>query len=66
MRYEESTGNVFADLGFKYADEMLAKCELSLKINKMLKRKKLTKNQAYMQMPVELLEQILKCVEEME
>ena len=38
----ESSGNVFADLGLKDADEMLVKATLALRIAKMIKARKLT------------------------
>ncbi len=44
--YEESSGNVFADLGFPDAEEMLAKAELARQINNLIKKKKLTQIQA--------------------
>ncbi len=36
--YIESSGNVFADLGFPDADDMLAKAELAIKITGILRR----------------------------
>jgi len=44
--YVESSGNVFADLGFANADEMLAKAELAIKIADILRRRRLTQVQA--------------------
>ena len=44
--YIESSGNVFADLGFPDADEMLAKAELAIKIADILRRRRLTQVQA--------------------
>jgi predicted XRE-type DNA-binding protein len=44
--YVESSGNVFADLGFANADEMLAKAELAIKIADILHRRCLTQVQA--------------------
>ena len=44
--YIESSGNVFADLGFPDADEMLAKAELAIKIAGILRRRRLTQMQA--------------------
>jgi predicted XRE-type DNA-binding protein/phage-related protein len=44
--YIESSGNVFADLGFPNADEMLAKAELAIKIAGILRRRHLTQAQA--------------------
>lgn len=40
--YEESSGNVFADLGFENPEEALAKSELARQIAKLIKKKKLT------------------------
>jgi predicted XRE-type DNA-binding protein len=37
-----SSGNVFADLGLKNADELLAKAELAVRITMALKARKLT------------------------
>ena len=44
--YIISTGNVFADLGFPDAEERMAKLNLALQINILIKRKKLTQKQA--------------------
>ena len=44
--YEESSGNVFADLGIKNPEEALAKSELARQIAKLIKKKKLTQKQA--------------------
>ena len=44
--YVESSGNVFADLGFANADEMLAKADLAIKIADILRHRKLTQTQA--------------------
>lgn len=46
IHYEESSGNVFADLGFENAEEALAKSELARQIAKLIKKKKLTQKQA--------------------
>ncbi len=40
------TGNVYADLGYADADEMLIKAQLVAKIAKVIKRKSLTQTQA--------------------
>lgn len=40
--YEISSGNVFADLGLPNPEELLAKAELALQINRLIKQKKLT------------------------
>jgi predicted XRE-type DNA-binding protein len=44
--YVESSGNVFADLGFADAEEMLAKAELAQKIGAILHKRRLTQVQA--------------------
>jgi predicted XRE-type DNA-binding protein len=38
----ESSGNVFADLGFKDADERLTKVKLAVRLNQVLKQRKLS------------------------
>ena len=44
--FVKSSGNVFADLGLPDAEERLAKAELARKIESVIKRKKLTQEQA--------------------
>ena len=44
--YEISSGNVFADLGLPNPEERLAKAELALQINRLIKQKKLTQIEA--------------------
>lgn len=44
--YEISSGNVFADLGLPNPEELLAKAELALQINRLIKQKKLTQVEA--------------------
>ena len=44
--YIEGSGNVFADLGFADAEEMLAKAELAQKIGAILQKRRLTQVQA--------------------
>ena len=44
--YTISTGNIFADLGFSDSEERMAKVNLALQINVLIKRKKLTQKQA--------------------
>lgn len=44
--YTVSSGNIFADLGFPDAEERMAKVNLALQINTLIKRKKLTQKQA--------------------
>jgi len=41
IKMTKSSGNVFADLGFKNADEHLIKAKLALKINQLLKKREL-------------------------
>lgn len=43
---EMGTGNVYADLGYRDADEMLIKAQLVSKIAEIIKRKGLTQTQA--------------------
>jgi predicted XRE-type DNA-binding protein len=45
-RFECSSGNVFADLNVSNPEEALAKAELARKISYIIKRKKLTQEQA--------------------
>lgn len=44
--YEDSCGNIFADLGFENADEMHAKSTLAITIINTIKVRKLTQEQA--------------------
>jgi predicted XRE-type DNA-binding protein len=44
--YIISTGNIFTDLGFPDAEERMAKVNLALQINALIKRKKFTQKQA--------------------
>src|SRR5689334_21515454 len=44
--YIISTGNIFADLGFPDTAKRMAKTNLALQINTLIKRKKLTQKQA--------------------
>ncbi|BBI16565.1 XRE family transcriptional regulator [Neochlamydia sp. S13] len=46
IKYEESSGNVFADLGIENPEEALAKAELARQIAKLIKKKKLKQKQA--------------------
>src|SRR5476649_2902768 len=41
IKMKKSSGNVFADLGFKDAKERLVKAKLALKINQLLEEKEL-------------------------
>jgi predicted XRE-type DNA-binding protein len=44
--YEESSGNVFADLGFKDSEQELLKAKLTVQIYKLLKKRGLTQGAA--------------------
>ena len=44
--FEESSGNVFADLGLPNADELLLKAEIVAEIARAMKLKKLTQSRA--------------------
>jgi predicted XRE-type DNA-binding protein len=46
IEIEESSGNVYADLGMADADEMLVKAQLATKIGEIIKGKKWTQQQA--------------------
>ncbi|MCI0562179.1 MAG: helix-turn-helix domain-containing protein [Nitrososphaera sp.] len=46
MKIVESSGNVYADLGFRDAEAMLMKAQLVTKINELIKRKGLTQTAA--------------------
>ncbi|MBA3721134.1 MAG: XRE family transcriptional regulator [Parachlamydiaceae bacterium] len=46
INFEESSGNVFADLGVENSEEALAKSELARQIAKLIKKKKLTQQGA--------------------
>ncbi len=46
MEFEESTGNVFADLGFPNPEKELLKAHLTLEIYKIIKERGLTQAQA--------------------
>ena len=45
IKYKESSGNVFADLGIPNPEVALAKAEVASKIQEVIKRKKLTQAQ---------------------
>lgn len=45
-KIEKSSGNVFADLGFKNPDEMLAKAELTHQIHKVIQERGLKQKDA--------------------
>ena len=46
IELEESSGNVFKDLGFPNAEDHLAKAELAYLINSLIKKQKLTQTAA--------------------
>jgi predicted XRE-type DNA-binding protein len=46
IKYERSSGNVFADLGRPNPEERLAKAEVARKITNAIKKKQLTQKQA--------------------
>ena len=46
IKVEESTGNVYADLGMADADEMLVKAQLATKIGEIIKSRKWSQQQA--------------------
>src|SRR3984957_13085418 len=46
IAYEDSSGNVFDDLGIENPEEALAKSELARQIGKLIKKKKLSQKQA--------------------
>lgn len=50
----KSSGNVFADLGFKNADEMLAKAELIRQVNIIINQRSLTEMQIAELLDIEL------------
>jgi len=41
IEFEEGSGNVFADLGLKYADQLLARAQVGYHVYKILKDEKL-------------------------
>jgi predicted XRE-type DNA-binding protein len=44
--YEESSGNVFADLGFRNSKQELLKAKLTVEIYKLLKKRGITQSEA--------------------
>ena len=44
--YEEGSGNVFADLGFRNSKQELLKAKLTVEIYKLLKKRGVTQNEA--------------------
>jgi predicted XRE-type DNA-binding protein len=46
IKIEESSGNIYADLGVTDADEMLVKAQLATKIGEIIKGRKWSQQQA--------------------
>lgn len=46
IQYEQSSGNIFADLGFPNPEREFLKAQLTLQIYRLLKSRKLTQTQA--------------------
>jgi len=46
IEFEESSGNVYADLGIPSADEMLVKAQLATKIDEIIKDRRWTQQEA--------------------
>jgi predicted XRE-type DNA-binding protein len=46
IAFEESTGNVYADLGHEDVDEILVKAQLATKIGEIIKARKWTRQEA--------------------
>ena len=46
IKFTKSNGNVYADMGFKDAKECLVKADLAIKINKIIKQRKLKQKDA--------------------
>ena len=46
IEFEQSTGNVYADLGHDNADEMLVKAQLATKIGEIIKARRWTQQKA--------------------
>ena len=46
ITFEDSSGNVFADLGCKNADDKLAKADIAIKIGRAIKERNLTQTEA--------------------
>ena len=62
VEVEMGTGNVYADLGYSDADEMLIKAQLVAKIAEIIKRRGLTQTQAaeLLRMPQPKLSNLLR------
>lgn len=60
--FEESTGNVYQDLGFEDAADMLVKAQLATKIAEIIKAKKLKQKEAaaMLEMPQSKLSKMLR------
>ena len=52
-KFELSSGNVFADLNLPNPQEALTKAELARQINNVIKKKKLTKKQAALELGID-------------
>lgn len=52
-KYEEGSGNVFADLNLPNPEESMAKAELARQINGIIKKKKLTQKEAALALGVD-------------
>lgn len=46
LTYTKSSGNIFADLGLENPEECLAKADLAIQINKLIRQKRLTQSKA--------------------
>ena len=46
IKFTKSSGNIFADMGFKNSKERLVKAELALKINQLIEERKLKQVEA--------------------
>lgn len=46
INIEESSGNVFADLGLAHPEECLVKADLAIQINRLIKKRKLNQTDA--------------------
>lgn len=53
LRVEPSSGNVFADLGLKDAEELLLKAEITSRIAQLIEKKGLTQSQAAARMKLD-------------
>ncbi|WP_107668905.1 helix-turn-helix domain-containing protein [Cyanothece sp. BG0011] len=58
INFHPSSGNIFEDLGFENADEMLAKAELTRQINLIIQQKKLTHEDVAKLLTIELSQAI--------